>query len=71
MLISWDKNPRNQREAIYNYLSHVQLNRLLENTQIVFTFIDGDLSISKFPEIPIDILYWESSMKQVILIAAH
>lgn len=20
MLISWDKNPRNQREAIYNYL---------------------------------------------------
>lgn len=40
MLISWDKNPRNQREAIYNYLSHVQLNGLLENTQIVFTFID-------------------------------
>lgn len=35
MLISWDKNPRNQREAIYNYLSHVQLNGLLENTQIV------------------------------------
>lgn len=31
MLISWDKNPRNQREAIYN-LSHVQLNGLLENT---------------------------------------
>ena len=41
MLILWDKNPRNQREAIYNYLSHVQLNGLLENTQIVFTFIDG------------------------------
>lgn len=39
MLISWDKNPRNQREAIYN-LSHVQLNGLLENTQIVFTFIE-------------------------------
>lgn len=38
MLISWDKNPRNQREAIYNYLSHVQLNGLLENTQIVFTY---------------------------------
>lgn len=37
MLISWDKNPRNQREAIYNYPSHVQLNGLLENTQIVFT----------------------------------
>lgn len=40
MLISWGKNPRNQREAIYNYLSHVQLNGLLENTQIVFTFIN-------------------------------
>lgn len=25
MLISWDKNPRNQREAIYNYLDHVPL----------------------------------------------
>ena len=74
MLILWDKNPRNQRKAIYNSLSHVQLNGLLENTQIVFTFIDGymnQLSISKFPEIPIDILYWESSMKQVILIAAY
>lgn len=22
MLISWDKNPRNQREAIYNYLRY-------------------------------------------------
>lgn len=44
MLISWDKNPRNQREAIYNYLSHVQLNGLLENTRIVFTFIDGEIN---------------------------
>lgn len=57
MLISWDKNPRNQREAIYNYLSHVQLNGLLENTQIVFLYSRNQLSISKFPEIPIDILY--------------
>lgn len=53
MLISWDKNPRNQREAIYNYLSHVQLNGLLENTQIVFTFIDGDMkptiTVNQYP----------------------
>lgn len=48
MLISWDKNPRNQREAIYNYLSHVQLNGLLENTQIVFTFIDGYVPLEDF-----------------------
>lgn len=44
MLISWDKNPRNQRKAIYNYLSHVQLNGLLENTRIVFAFICLDIS---------------------------
>lgn len=53
MLISWDKNPRNQREAIYNYLSHVQLNGLLENTQIVFTFIDGymkpTITVNQYP----------------------
>lgn len=54
MLISWDKNPRNQREAIYNYLSHVQLNGLLENTQIVFTFIDGDMKLAFYFEIPRD-----------------
>lgn len=42
MLISWDKNPRNQREAIYNYLSHVQLNGLLENTEIVHVSFNGD-----------------------------
>lgn len=42
MLISWDKNPRNQREAIYNYLSHVQLNGLLENTKIVHVSFNGD-----------------------------
>lgn len=42
MLISWDKNPRNQREAIYNYLSHVQLNGLLENTKIVHILFNGD-----------------------------
>lgn len=42
MLISWDKNPRNQREAIYNYLSHVQLNGLLENTKIVPVSFNGD-----------------------------
>lgn len=55
MLISWDKNPRrNQREAIYNYLSHVQLNGLLENTQIVFAFIDGDMKPAFYFEIPRD-----------------
>lgn len=54
MLISWDKNPRNQREAIYNYFSHVQLNGLLENTQIVFTFIDGDMKPAFYFEIPRD-----------------
>lgn len=54
MLISWDKNPRNQREAIYNYLSHVQLNGLLENTQVVFTFIDGDMKPAFYFEIPRD-----------------
>lgn len=42
MLISWDKNPRNQREAIYNYLSHVQLNGLLKNTEIVHVSFSGD-----------------------------
>ena len=42
MLISWDKNPRNQRKAIYNYLSHVQLNGLLENTEIVYVLFNGD-----------------------------
>ena len=54
MLISWAKNPRNQREAIYNYLSHVQLNGLLENTQIVFTFIDGHMKPAFYFEIPRD-----------------
>lgn len=54
MLISLDKNPRNQREAIYNYPSHVQLNGLLENTQIVFTFIDGDMKPAFYFEIPRD-----------------
>ncbi len=54
MLILWDKNPRNQRKAIYNYLSHVQLNGLLENTQIVFTFIDGDMKPAFYFEIPRD-----------------
>ena len=53
MLILWDKNSRNQREAIYNYLSHVQLNGLLENTQIVFTFIDGymkpTITVNQYP----------------------
>lgn len=36
------------------YLSHVQLNGLLENTQIVFTFIDGDMKPAFYFEIPRD-----------------
>lgn len=55
MLILWDKNPRNQRKAIYNYLSHVQLNGLLENTKIISTFIDGDRKPAFYFEIPRDI----------------
>lgn len=35
-------------------LSHVQLNGLLENTQIVFTFIDGDMKPAFYFEIPRD-----------------
>lgn len=35
--------------------SHVQLNGLLENTQIVFTFIDGDMKPAFYFEIPRDI----------------
>lgn len=34
--------------------SHVQLNGLLENTQIVFTFIDGDMKPAFCFEIPRD-----------------
>lgn len=45
-------------KLFYNYLSHVQLNGLLENTQIVFTFIDGDIDGDMKPafysEIPRD-----------------
>lgn len=55
MLISWAKNPRNQREAIYNYLSHVQLDGLLENTKIVHVSFNGDESKPGFYfEIPKD-----------------
>lgn len=35
MLISWANNPEEPHTAIRNYLSHVQLNGLLENTEIV------------------------------------
>jgi len=66
MLISWDKNPRNQREAIYNYLSHVQLNGLLENTQIVFTFIDGDMKPAFYFEIPRDTNRYNITIMNII-----
>ena len=54
MLISLDNNPEEPHTAIRNYLSHVQLNGLLENTQIVFTFIDGDMKPAFYFEIPRD-----------------
>ena len=37
-----------------NGQTHVQLNGLLENTQIVFTFIDGDMKPAFYFEIPRD-----------------
>lgn len=64
MLISWDKNPRNQREAIYNYLSHVQLNGLLENTQIVFTFIGGDMKPAFYFEIAEDDPHYKDNFNE-------
>lgn len=54
MLTIWDNNPEEPHTAIRNYLSHVQLNGLLENTQIVFTFIDGDMKPAFYFEIPRD-----------------
>ena len=54
MLTIWDNNPEKPHTAIRNYLSHVQLNGLLENTQIVFTFIDGDMKPAFYFEIPRD-----------------
>lgn len=54
MLTIWDNNPEEPHTAIRNYLSHVQLNGLLENTQIVFTFIDGEMKPAFYFEIPRD-----------------
>ena len=54
MLIIWANNPEEPHTAIRNYLSHVQLNGLLENTRIVFTFINGDLKPAFYFEIPRD-----------------
>lgn len=54
MLTIWYNNPEEPHTAIRNYLSHVQLNGLLENTQIVFTFIDGDMKPAFYFEIPRD-----------------
>ena len=42
MLISLDNNPEEPHTAIRNYLSHVQLNGLLENTKIVHVSFNGD-----------------------------
>lgn len=42
MLTIWDNNPEESNRAIRNYLSHVQLNGLLENTKIVHVSFNGD-----------------------------
>ena len=42
MLISLDNNPEEPHTVIRNYLSHVQLNGLLENTEIVHVSFNGD-----------------------------
>lgn len=42
MFISLDNNPEEPHTAIHNYLSHVQLNGLLENTEIVPVSLNGD-----------------------------
>lgn len=42
MLTIWDNNPEKPHTAIRNYLSHVQLNGLLENTKIVHVSFNGD-----------------------------
>lgn len=54
MLTIWDNNPEEPHTAIRNYLSHVQLNGLLENTQIVFISIDGYMKPAFYFEIPRD-----------------
>lgn len=51
----WDSHPEESPTAIRNYLSHVQLNGLLENTKIVHVSFNGDESIPGFYfEIPKD-----------------
>lgn len=42
MLTIWDNNPEESHTAIRNYLSHVQLDGLLENTKIVHVSFNGD-----------------------------
>lgn len=54
MLISWDKNPRNQREAIYNPFSCTTKWVTRKHSQIVFTFIDGYMKPAFYFEIPRD-----------------
>ena len=41
MLTIWDNNPEESHTAIRNYLSHVQLNGLLENTKIIQVSFNG------------------------------
>lgn len=57
MLIHIKNNPEEKAKAIYNYLSHVQLNGLLENTEIFVIHIQGFNNIKRpafYFEIPRD-----------------
>lgn len=67
MLEIWDNNPEEPHTAIRNYLSHVQLNGLLENTKIVHISINGmNLnrdSTSRYPKTLTCISYLESWMR--------
>ena len=64
MLTIWDNNPEEPHTAIRNYLSHVQLDGLLENTKIVHVSFNGDEPKPRFYfEILMCISYLESWMK--------
>ena len=55
MITTWENNPEEPYTAICNYLSHVQLNGLLENTKIVrVLYMDGDMKPAFYFEIPRD-----------------
>lgn len=76
MPISLGNNPEEPHTAIRNYLSHVQLNGLLKNTEIVQVSFNGDESKPGFYfEIPKDpnmylifgILYEDERPRTILL----